>query len=433
MKSLRSFFNHALTLALLLALGVGVVWFFNRPAPDTQPVAQEATSPLPTPTSVSETATSLPTVEVTATPTPISTDTPPDEAIEPTWTPVIVLPEGSPPPVPTPIPTPTATPINPDESVIAAFDNLVGGLTISPNDQMLAISAEVETVPEGVSVHRQIWTIDLASKKVEKLDAYGVGPVWSPNGQQILLRSRQGDEFDIKVVDRNGRNEKSLARLNRDELLGYDWLSPQLVNIINLDGIFEVDLSGRVINQKSRNLPSGLREQVGKQADIGPNDEVVVIDHQDRKLLIAKPDGQNEKIADEAGRSIFKFRLAANKERLAYVVNEGAHDELWINTLSDTSPQKLYRIEQGHIRDLLWMPDEQTILIGWGETGTNTATFLLWLDAESGEQQVVGVHGVDSNNLVLSHRGDKLFYSRSVRDDTDGSYQTTIYQLEIKR
>jgi hypothetical protein len=124
MNRLQKVFNNSLTLLLLLVIGIGIVWFFSSRAEPEQPVVQQpkATPPLtppgkkPTPTpTVEQQPTQTPTVEtqVSATPTLHPLPPPDDDAPGPTWTPGIVMCQGTPPPLPTPVPTPTPTAINP--------------------------------------------------------------------------------------------------------------------------------------------------------------------------------------------------------------------------------------------------------------------------------------------------------------------------------
>jgi hypothetical protein len=197
-----------------------------------------------------------------------------------------------------------------------------------------------------------------------------------------------------------------------------------------MDGVEQIDVSGKTINHRNLDLPPGLRNQAVKRVDRGQNGEVVVINNQAKNLLIIREDGQNVEIKDGAGRSIERFGLAKHSDRLAYVVNEGPNNELWINNLSGSVPKNLRRLDFHSVQHILWMPDNQTILIGWAEAGTNSQTFLFWLDSETGEEVPVGVHGI-AQDLILNHTANKLFYTLSIKDTLDGSEQTTIYQLQI--
>lgn len=362
-----------------------------------------------------------------AVPTPtLAAKLPPDDLPAPTWTPVIVLPNAPQSTDPPYLPTPTPTPVNPNESVIATFDVPAGGLAISPNDQMLALVPLVEL--SNKTLTNQIWTVDLSSKKAENLNIQGMSPTWSPDGQRILFRFQQDGQFIIKVMDKDGKNEKDLTSFERRVLLGHFWLTANEIGVVSADGVYHMDLAGETTSKVNLNFPTQIKDLPVKQAVQGAN-EVIVVD-EGNELSVADKNGRITKITDNLGRSIDKFSLSMDGKRLAYVVNEGPSDELWINDLSNSSPQKLYRIDMGHIRDLTWMSDNKTILIGWGETGTDVPTVLLWLDSNTGEQEPVGVHGVDQG-FITSHKGDRLFYSRSFDDNADGLYQTNLYQLEI--
>jgi len=430
MKKIKHLFSNTLTLILLLVLGVVLALFLSSRSENDQPVAQATQAKVTIAPTTEVKATPLPTTTATATLAPAiqPAEPPKDDTPEPTWTPVIIFPVGTPPPLPSPPSTPTATPINPNESEIAAFDVPVGGVAISPDDQILAVVPLVE-LPDKTLVN-QIWTVDLSSKKIEKLNTQGMSPTWSPDGQRILFRVQQNDQFVIKVIDKDGKNEKHLTSFERKGLLDYFWLTANEVGVIGVDGVYRMDLAGKLTGKVNLNLPTKIKDLSVKQADRGQNEVIVV--NEGNNLLIVDKKGQISKITDSLGRSIDKFSLSKDGKQLAYVVNEGPSDELWINDISSSSPQKLYRIDMGHIRDLTWMPDNKTILIGWGETGTNVPTVLLWLDSKTGKQEPVGVHGVDQD-FVTSHKGDRLFYSRSFDDNADGVYQTTLYQLEIKQ
>jgi len=441
MKSIKSTLSNIGTAILLGVIGVGLVWFFRGQVTDEpQPVAQQPeATPIgreptatpeqkPTPTTEQK-PTEIPTTDAQPTATLHPLTPPDDDSPEPTFTPVIILSKSTPPPTPTFIPSPTPTPINPNEEVIATFDVPVGSLTISPNDQALALVSLVE-VAEGTFVN-QIWTVDIAPGKVNKLAIEGSRPVWSPNGQQILFRVWRDDEFEIKVVDKSGNNEQSLRRLNRNDLLDYYWTSPQEIKIVSKNGVEQLDLTGKGLNNKPLFLPPGLEDKVIKKVTHGPNEELLLIDPRTRNLLIIQPDGNTVEIADEAQRWVNNFRFSDNGKKVVYVVNEGPNEEIWLNNIVGLLPQQLYRIESGNIRGTKWMPDNQSVLFGWGESGTDQPTTLILIDVESTQQKPVGVHGVDQD-FIINHGGDKLFYTRTIQEtDAQGkrTYQTTLYQL----
>jgi hypothetical protein len=438
MKRIQSLFSNVFLLVLLLALAVGLVFLLSNPSQNdgrtNQPSVQasDSNSPLPTPTSAIGKETRTPVDEkATSTPTatsPTATSDLPDDVLEPTWTPVIILPEGTSPPRPTPLPTPTATPPNPKESMIVALDAPVGDLVISPDGQMLAVSAKIESESKGIPV-RQIWTIDLTSKQVQRLEAYGIDPLWSLDGQQILYRVRQGDQYEIKIVSKNGM-DRNLSRLSRKDFLNYHWFGSEQIEIIGIDGVHRVDLNGRTIDWRELSVFRSIKDLHLKQVAQSPDGTIVI--GKGSSLLIIQKNGGMVEIVDEAERWIDRFSLSRDGQWLAYVVNEGPNDEMWINDLNGSAPKMLYRIEMGHIRDVIWMPDSQTILFGWGETGTNVPTTLTWLDIRSGQFRPVGVHGVDQN-IVVNQKGDKMYYGRTISDDAGSTYKTTLYQLEIEK
>jgi len=93
-----------------------------------------------------------------------------------------------------------------------------------------------------------------------------------------------------------------------------------------------------------------------------------------------------------------------------------------------------YRIDRGHIHDLVWSPNDQGVVIGWRETGTSLSEdlTLLWINANNGQIIPLQVDGVD-RDFVFSHKGDRLFYSRTFYADPTDNGKTTFYQLEIEQ
>lgn len=426
-KKIQNLFSNIGVLILLIFLAIGLIVLFNRQTQYNQ-LTSQAPEAGATATAVGQKAVPTPTLAVKL---------PPDDLPAPTWTPVIVLPNAPQPTDPPRLPTPTPTPVNPNESVIATFDTFVTGLSISPDDRTLAVSADVETVPVDVSTKRQIWTIDLVSKGVKKLDVYGRGPIWSPDGQKILFNTNYGsDSIEFRMVDKDGRNEKSLMQLKKDEFLGVDWLAAERISLTKLDEIIEVDLSGKTVSKKALNLPLSLLKQPGKEVEQGQNSTIIALDREGNKLLIIRENGQTQEITDvEAskipGRTIINFSLSNNKKLLAYVINEGPNVELWVSDLSSNAPRKLYRQEFGKIGDITWMPNDKDLLIGWAETGTNSEMFLFELNSETGAQKPIMAHGMDQG-IILNHPGNKLFYTRTTEDSTNNSERTTVYELGIQ-
>ena len=434
MEKIKNFFSNVVILVLILALGVAAILFLRSRSQNGELTAQ--TTKL-TPTPIVEKPSPTPTIEEKATPTPtLQQDQPEDDRPEPTSTPVIVLPDAPPPTIPPPPPTPTPTPVNPNESEIAAFDVPVGGLAISPDDQTLAVVAALKFVPEqGGNVVNQLWMIDLVSNKVEKLDVYGRRPVWSPGGQHILFEARSGDQVEIKVVSRSGKEEKTLANLPWSDLLNYYWLTPNQVGVIKPNGIDKLDLAGKVIDRVNIVLPAKARNADIKPQVVGhPKEFVIVADGQN--LLVVKHNGQTITISDVKGRQISNlFSLSPNGQQLTYIVDDGAtNNELWVTDLAGSTPLQLYRVERGHIVSLTWTPDNQAIVIGWKETGTTLGDelTLLMLDVKSHQATPLQVDNVN-RGFVFSNKGDRLFYSRTFYPDPASEGQTTLYQLKVKQ
>ncbi|NJN94459.1 MAG: hypothetical protein HC875_10385 [Anaerolineales bacterium] len=435
MKKIKHLFSNTLTLILLLVLGVVLALFLSRRSENDHPVAQATQAEV----------TTAPATEVKATPTPATTPTatlapatqpaepPKDDTPEPTWTPVIIFPVGTPPPLPSPPPTPTATPINPNESEVAAFDVPVGGPIVSPDDQALAVVAGLEFLPEqGGRFITQIWIIDLPTKQVEKLDASGVMPTWSPDGQRILFLVRRDDQFEIKITDRKGSSEETLVTIAEKDFLDYYWATSNQVDIVRPDGIQRTDL-GRKSTEQVINLTVPAKTQGGTKPQVAEYPGKVIVVGDGRNLLIIQQDGQSVSIADIKGRSIGEFALSVDGQKLTYIVNEGRSDELWSNNLIGKSPKMLYRIDGGHIHDLAWAPNGQAVVIGWRETGTSLGAdlTLLWINVDNSQTIPLQVDGVE-RGFVFSHKGDRLFYSRTFYADPTDEGRTAFYQLEIK-
>lgn len=438
MKKIKNLFSNTLTLILLLILGVVLALFLSSRSENDQPVAQATQTKVTIAPTTEVKATPLPTTTATATLAPSTqpAEPPKDDTPEPTWTPVIIFPVGTPPPLPSPPPTPTATPVNPNESEIAAFDVPVGGLAISPDDQTLAIVPSLKFLPEqGGNIVNQLWMVDLNSIKVEKLDVYGRRPVWSPDGQHILFEARSDDQVQIKIITKDGKDEIILTSLPWSDLLGYYWSTSDQVDVIKPDSINRLDLTGKAVDRVSIALPAKSKSTDIKPQVVGhPNGFVVVADGQN--LLVVKYDGQTTTISDVKGRQISSlFSLSPDGKQLAYVVNDGAtNDELWFTDLADKTPMQLYLVERGHIVSLTWTPDSQAIVVGWKETGTTLGDelTLLLFDVKSNQAIPLEVDNVD-RGFIFSHSGDRLFYGRAFYPDPTSEGQTTLYQLRIKR
>lgn len=432
MKPIKHIFNNIVVLGLLLVLGIGLILFLSSRSQnsDLTSQAQATKKPASPQNEKKPTITSTPTIEPTI---PNETE-PEDDQPEPTWTPAIIEPEGTPPPLPSPPPTPTPTPINPKEKTIVTFDVLVSGLAISPDDKTLAMVANIPT-SEGSRL-RRIWLLDLTSNQTEKLEISGQTPTWSPNGQYISFWVRQDNQVEVKVMNSDGQEEKNLISSPWDNFLGHYWVASEQIDVIRTDGIKRVDLTGRVADQANITLPAKVRNADIKPQVVGhPDGVVIVADGQD--LQIIRHNGQTATIRDPEGgqRRIVRFSLAPNGQQLAYVVNDGAtNNELWITNLAEANLRKLYRVERGHMRSLTWTPDSKTIVVGWRETGTylGEELTLLWLDVNNGQATPLQVDGVDSGS-VFSHDGNRLFYGRTSFPQPSDEGQTTLYQLEVSR
>jgi len=433
MEKIKNLSGNLAMLALLLILGIGVMLFLSS-RPQNNELAAQVTDTKLTSTPVVEEATPTPTTEEKATLTPTSEPAEPeDDQPEPTWTPAIIEPEGTPPPLPSPPPTPTSTPINPKEKTIVAFDILAGGPVVSPDDQTLAIVAGLEILPEqGGRFLTQLWLVHLPNNQVEKLDAYGVFPAWSPDGDQISFMARQDDKFEITVINKDGSNKEVLTTVAEKDFLTYYWANPDQIDIVKPDGVYKVDLVRKRTEQVNLTVPDKTTGGTKPRVTGHPSEIIVV--GEGRNLLVIRQNGQSTTITDEKERSIGEFVLSANGQKLAYVVNEGTSDELWTNNLTGSSPRMLYRIDRGHIHDLVWDPNNQAVVIGWRETGTSLSEdlTLLWINVNNGQITPLQVDGVD-RDFVFSHKGDRLFYSRTFYADPTDNGKTTFYQLEIEQ
>ena len=355
---------------------------------------------------------------------------------EPTWTPAVVHPVGTPPPLPSPPPTPTPTPINPKESVIAAFDVPVGGLAVSPDDKTLAVAAFLEFIPEqGGNIVNQIRLIDLISNKVTELDVYGRYPKWSPDSQHILFETRSGDQVEIKAIENDGQEEVSITSLAWRDLLDYYWVNSDQIGVIEPNGINQYDLTGQLTKQVNLSLPTEAKNaEVKPKVSAHPSGIVVVADGQDLQVV---DNEQTTRIIDREGqqRQITGFSLSPDGQRLAYIVDDGmTNDELWITNVKGDNPSQIYHVERGHIRSLAWSPDNKVIVVGWRQTGTSLGDELTLhlLNVENGQAIPLQVDNVD-RGFVFSNRGDKLLYGRAFYTDPMDDGKTTLYQLEIKQ
>ncbi|MDY6867695.1 MAG: hypothetical protein SVT56_07295 [Chloroflexota bacterium] len=441
MKTIKTVLSNTLTLALLLTIVAGALWFFSRPTPDSQPVAQEATSPLPTPTLVSDTATPLPTVEVTTTPTPVSTGTLPDDQIEPTWTSVIVYPEEPPPPSITPFPTPTPTPLNPNEQELITFDTPASIGAVSPDGKKLAFNTlQIKTDP-GVNPYSQVWILDLASKqstKVVELGAVGNNQVWSPDGKKLAyqLFSSSGIE-EIRVIDLNGeQNDTSLVK--NENLLGYYWINTDSLSLIRTNSIDQVDSKGQVLEKEEINLPTGNSDPenfVPKPKVAGHPAKIIVVEH-NHQLLVRRANNQIITLSAEGNdQYIYDFELSPNGQQIAYLISNDPYVELWISNIFSQQRRKLFELKDRSLRLMTWSPNSQGIIIGWSYTGTNLTGGLtpIWIDIGSGQAKQLGIDEINVG-LTVDPNGQSLYYGRTTFYQNLNSDQekTTFYTLKVE-
>ncbi|MFN8453759.1 MAG: hypothetical protein U0401_03660 [Anaerolineae bacterium] len=429
MKKFRNFFSNILTLTILLALGVGVALFLSSRAQTSQPAAQ-ATETTATPAPTAETKpTTTPAITATLLPQPPQDDTP-----EPTWTPVIVLPDAPQPTDPPRLPTPTPTPVNPSESELISFDVPASVGAISPDGKTLAFDIlQVKTNP-GINPYNQVWKLDLDSKQATKLVEHGASPIWSPNGQSLAyqLFSPTGEIEEVRIIGADGRNEKSLGK--SQDLLGYYWLASDQVGLIQIDGIHQVDLTGKEKGKVSLNLPPKSKGSNFKPKVTGHSNNVVLVaDGQD--LSFIQSNGQVITIRDDKGWQIFDFRLSPDGKQVVYTTSYGPEEALWLSDLTGKDRQKLFeRIgdERGHIRALIWSPDSKAAVFGWSNPGTSQYLNLAWVDIKSGKVTPLGVDNVDFSGLAFSPDGQYLYYTRLTQMDDAPWGKSTLYQLKVK-
>ncbi len=421
MKTIPKLLSNTITLLLLVALTLAALWFFNRPAPDSQPVAQE---PAATPTPI----------EQIATPTPNS-EVPSDEQIEPTWTPVIVLPESSPPPLPTQIPTPTATPVNPDEQELISLNARAFIGPSSPDGQYLAFIAREKSRELDVNPYNQLWKLDLTSRQTTKLVEFGTDPIWSPDSNALAYQTSTFETVEVKSVGATGNNDRSL--LKNEDILGYYWLDADRVGLLRPDGIYEVDQSGQIRRNISINVPSKDPANFNARSKVVGHPINVVVTMYNRQLQVTQPSGHIITINAGEGSHIFDFTLSPNGQRIAYLVSNDPVTELWVSNFNGQNKRKLFDLEYRHMRLMAWSPDSQVVVIGWAYTGTNITGGLtpVWINVLNGQVISLGVDEVNAG-LTFSADGKTLFYGRSTFLDDYGSEQsqdkTTFYQLEVQ-
>jgi|GEM_PF-2353583 len=432
MKNVKKFFNNILMLALLLALGIGLVLFLNSRSPEGVLTSQanEATS---TPVQIAQepTATSTPEPTPTVTTEPTPTEVAEDDQPEPTWTPVIILPDATSPPDPTPIPTPTATPVNPGEQLLAQLPHAAGNLALSPDSQTLAFD-QAES-PRG-DTYPQVWKLDLTSKKLVKLVDQAENPVWSPDGQKIAYQVREGPvvslETEVKVMDKDGQEQKSVTKSL--DILGYFWADMGTLGVIQTDGIALLDESGKTKEYiKVSTISGGIEKPRVK----GHPDKFVVA-NQMGELHIKRGNSDSQVIIDERDDHslISDFDLSLDGKHLAYIVVDGPNSELWITDSTGSNKRLLFSVEHATLRSPIWSPDGRAILVGMRSKGTHDGDNLefLLISPNNGKLTKLNVDEVD-RGFIWNHEGNAIIYGRTVTDKNFGTASTTIYQLGVKR
>lgn len=434
MGKIKNFFSNVVTLALLLVLGIGVVLFLSSHSQNGEPTAQTTR---PTPTPVVEETPPTPTIALTPT---IQSDQPEDDRPEPTSTPVIVLPDATSPPDPTSVPTPTSTPINPNESVLISFDVPAGLGAVSPDGKILAFNLLQTKTEPGVNPHSQVWLLDLESKQITKLaevGAVGLGQVvWSPDGKTLAyhLFSSNGFLEEVKIVGIDGSNDRSL--LKNEDLLSYYWTDSAHMGLIRTTSVDQVDLTGRVVDEKAVNLPTGKTDPADFQPKpkvVGSSQDIVIV-LENGSLMVISQNNQTT-ISDDRGWWINDFELAPDGKQIAYVTSNGPEEAFWVSDLSGNNRRKIFeRVgeERGHIGSMLWSPDSQAVVLGWSEPGTSQYLTLTWVDVVSEKVTPLGVDGVNFSGLAFSPDGQYLYYDRIsyLRNSEWG--ESTFYQLKVK-
>lgn len=439
MKNVKKFFNNILILALLLVLGLGLLFFLSSRLQDSEPTGQadEATS---TPVQIAQEPTATPTIE----PDELEDDRP-----EPTWTPAIIIPEGTPPPLPSPPPTFTPTPVNPKESVLYSFDREAFIGEISPDGKILSfiITANPEDARKR---HSQLWLMDLSSGDRTKLVEYGFNPIWSRGGTRLIYETFRSEGFNrigqIRVVDVDGKNDTLLFEDINDSLYEH-YLSDdgRVALIMEGNRIDKVDVDGiRPVESKPiidlGTAPSGVKPNVGT----APNDTLLLIDYapgeiSSRGLRVILPDGQENKIATEDS-AYSDFALSPNGRLIAYLAaprESGlSGSSLWITDLRGERQRKILDLtgtiaDRGAILRPVWSPDGNSIIIILTEYGTNPNYRLAQVDVRSEKVVELGVDEVDYYP-IFSPDGKYIYYSRTVGEfPTRG--KTTFYRLELEQ
>ncbi len=434
MEKIKDFFSNAVTLALLLVLGIGAILFLSNRSQNDELTAQTTK---PTPTPIVEKTSLTPTIEKKVTPTPtVDTTIPEDDRPEPTWTPVIVLPDATSPPDPTPIPTPTATPVNPKEEILLKLESLAGQLAISVNDQDIAFN---QLSADGS--RNQLWKFNLLNKQLTRLSEFGGIPQWSPDGQAITFLRRYwpdsdttGAKAEIRVVSLDGKNERILVDRNLSEVLDQYWIASDKIDIISLDGIEDVDQTGKITKRVNLALPDKVKNGSLPPKTDGSSGNFIVL-NESPPLQIILHNGNRTIITDLQGRSISDFSLSSDKEHIAYIVIDGPVEELWVTDLAGKNQRKLFELpDGGSITTPRWSPDGKVLAIGHRATGTyysNTYELAL-IDFDTGRITDLDIDQA-SSGFVWSHDGQWLYYTRALLIEPPETYDVTLYRTSVER
>lgn len=207
---------------------------------------------------------------------------------------------------------------------------------------------------------------------------------WSPDGSQLVYMSRESGEteedkqFDIFVVDRDGKNRRQLTDHPADDI--WPIWSPdgkQIVFISERDG----------------------------------NSEIYVI----------KPDGSGlENLTNyPATDGIFTLAWSPDSERIAFTSDRGGINDLY-TMKSDGSDIKLHAKGDlsEHILDLYWSPDGKYIAFEYMITMVGNEIFIVDVEKGGFVQITKDVSGVSpswspDSSLIVFHSGEGSFGSDS--------------------
>jgi Tol biopolymer transport system component len=438
MKKVQSVISNMTVLILLLMLGLGLVLLLSSRSQDSDsssqptPLALVSKSLPATLTPVAVKPALTPRQVVESSPEPIG----PEDIPAPTWTPVIILPEGTSPPYPTPWPTPTATLINPGEELLLELKSLAGQLAISPDDQEIAFN---QLSPDGSQ--NQLWKFSLTDKQLIKLSEFGGIPEWSPDGQAITFLRRYWDDpnataatVEIRLVTWDGKSEKILVERSLSEVLDYYWATSDTIELVSPSGVENVDQTGEVTKRVNLALPAKVQNgSLPPQVD-GSSGRFVVL-NENPPLQVIDYSGDRTIIVDPKGRSIDNFSLAPDKQYIAYIVIDGPIEELWVTDLAGKEQRSLFELpDGGSITTPRWSPDGRLLAIGHRPTGTYDADAyeLTLIDVGTGAATDLKVDQVGSG-FVWSNDGKWLYYTRALLVTPPETYDVTLYRLGVEQ